>query len=94
MEHDSRYHTIKKAEFEFSDGREVTYRRRRFLPGADTMTTLTRVTVEGGDRLDLITAASLGDSEQFWRVCDANDVMDPNELEIVGQRVRVPIPKV
>lgn len=93
MEHDSRYRDLEKAEFEFDDGRKVTYRRRRFLPGAATMSTLTRVTVEEGDRLDLITAASLGNPEHYWRVCDANDVMDPNQLEIVGRRIRIPIPK-
>lgn len=94
MEHQGRYHDIEKAEYELSDDREVTYRRRRFLPGGDSMKTLTRLTVEEGNRLDLITAATLGDPEQFWRVCDANDILDPNELEIVGRRVRVPIPKV
>lgn len=94
MEHESRYHGIEKKEYEFDDGREVTYRRRRFLPGGKTMPTLTKVTVGEGDRLDLITAANLGNPENFWRVCDANDVMDPNQLEIVGRRVRIPIPKV
>lgn len=94
MEHESRYHDIEKAEYEFDDGRKVTYRRRRFLPGGDTLATLTRVTVEEGDRLDLMTAANLGNPEHFWRVCDANDVIDPNQLEIVGRRIRVPIPRV
>src|SRR3712207_7753957 len=32
------------------------------------------------DRLDLITARTLGDAEQFWRVADANDTMNPNDL--------------
>jgi hypothetical protein len=93
MEHESRYRDLEKAEFTYDDGRNVTYRRRRFLPGAATMETLTRVTVEEGDRLDLITTASLGSPEHYWRVCDANDVMDPNQLEIVGRRIRIPIPR-
>jgi hypothetical protein len=91
---DSRYRDIDKAEYQFDDGRKATYRRRRFLPGAAAMATLTRVTVEEGDRLDLLTAANLGNPEHYWQVCDANDVLDPNQLEIVGRRVRVPIPKV
>jgi hypothetical protein len=51
------------------------------------------VTVEEGDRLDLITAERLGNPEHYWRVCDANDVMDPNQLETVGRRLRIPIPR-
>jgi hypothetical protein len=48
-----------------------------------------------GDRLDLIAARTLGDSEQFWRVCDANDAMDPHELTAEpGRAVRVPVPRV
>lgn len=94
MDLDSRYRDIDKAEYQFDDGRKVTYRRRRFLPGAATMATLTLVTVEEDDRLDLLTAANLGNPEHYWQVCDANDVLDPNQLEIVGRRVRVPIPKV
>ncbi len=93
MEHNSRYFSIETADYEFTDGREVTYRRRRFLPSAESMATLRHVTVTEGDRLDLITATNLGDPEQYWRVCDANDVMDPHTLETVGGRVRVPIPR-
>ena len=33
-----------------------------------------------GDRLDLIAAAYLGDPTQFWRICDANPVIHPEEL--------------
>ena len=93
MEHLSRYYHLEKAEYEFADGRAITYRRRRFLPAGSSMETLARVNVADGDRLDLITAATLGDPEQFWRVCDANDVLQPGELEIVGIRLRIPIPR-
>ena len=33
-----------------------------------------------GDRLDNIAARYLGDPEQFWRICDANGAMRPDEL--------------
>ena len=47
-----------------------------------------------GDRLDLITARTLGDPEAFWRVCDANDALDPAELTSeAGRRLRVPLPQ-
>lgn len=94
MEHLSRYHELESAEYTFPDGRAITYRRRRFLPGGASMATLTHVTIAAGERLDLITAATLGDPEQYWRVCDANDLLHPSTLEIVGRQVRIPIPKV
>ena len=33
-----------------------------------------------GDRLDNVSAQYLGDPEQFWRLCDANNAMEPEEL--------------
>ena len=58
------------------------------------MPLLAEVAVGQGDRLDLITARTLGDPEQFWRVCDANDAMDPRELTAeTGRALRVPVPQ-
>jgi hypothetical protein len=93
MEYTSRYYNVDTADYVFADGRHVAYRRRRFLPGAGALQTLTWVTVEGGDRLDLITAASLGDPELYWQICDANDVLRPDELEVVGRRLHIPLPR-
>jgi nucleoid-associated protein YgaU len=36
--------------------------------------------VSAGDRLDRIAAKIGGDPEQYWRICDANNVMHPLEL--------------
>ncbi|GAC1503583.1 MAG: hypothetical protein NVS2B14_16330 [Chamaesiphon sp.] len=48
-----------------------------------------------GDRLDLITYKTLGDPEQFWQVCDANNTMNPTELTSeVGTTIRIPMPQV
>ena len=59
------------------------------------MSLLAEVTVIRGDRLDLIAARTLGDPEQFWRVCDANDAMNPVILtEEPGRTLRVPVPQV
>jgi hypothetical protein len=57
------------------------------------MVTLVEHAVTRGDRLDLITARYLGDPTQFWRVCDANDVLSPDELtREVGIRIRIALP--
>ena len=46
-----------------------------------------------GERLDNITAEYLGDPELFWRVCDANNVIAPEELEQVGTHIRITLPE-
>jgi hypothetical protein len=43
--------------------------------------------------LDQVAARVLGDSEQFWRLCDANAALNPFDLlDELGYRVRVPSP--
>jgi hypothetical protein len=91
----SRYVNLEVAELTLPDGRVIKYVRRRFLPPAGAGRLLVEVAVAPGDRLDLITARTLGDPEQFWRVCDANGVLHPAELtEEAGRTVRVTIPEV
>jgi len=72
--------------------REIRYARRRFVPPADGMTVIVEHTFTQGERLDAITAKYLGDPTQFWRVCDANEVMVPEELEEVGRTIRIAMP--
>ncbi len=90
----SRYFSIEAAQFTAPDGRLIAYKRRRFLPQGETLPLLIEVTVTQGDRLDLITARTLGDSEQFWRMCDANNAIDPFELTAEpGRTLRVTLPQ-
>jgi hypothetical protein len=90
----SRYYAIETVQLAASDGRVVAYKRRRFLPPGESLPLLVEVVVTEGDRLDLITARTLGDAEQFWRVADANDAMNPTELtDEIGRALRVPIPQ-
>ena len=94
FEHTSRYYQVKNAEYTASDGRIIAYKRRRFLPQGQDLPLLAEVTVMQGDRLDLITARALGDPEVFWRICDANNAMDPMDLTAVsGRIIRVPLPQ-
>lgn len=95
FEPNSRYYSLETATFTTVEGREVAYKRRRFLPQGNRMPLLVEVTVTQGDRLDLITARTLGDPEQFWRVCDANNAMNPFDLTAEpGRTLRVGIPQV
>lgn len=94
FEHTSRYHHLENAEIALDDGRKVVYKRRRMLPPGTRLTELTVVEVGEGDRLDQIAARTLGDPEQFWRVCDANDAMNPRELTAEpGRSLAVPAPQ-
>jgi hypothetical protein len=90
----SRYFGIATAKFIDAAGREIIYLRRRFLPDSGTMVVLAEHTVTEGDRLDNVTARYLDDPEQFWRLADANDAMQPEELTSeVGRRLRIPLPQ-
>lgn len=95
FEHTSRYYDLETATHTTPDGRVVAYKRRRLLPRGEEMSLLAGVSVTRGDRLDLIAARTLGDPEQFWRVCDANDAMNPVVLTAQpGRTLRVPVPRV
>ncbi len=94
LEQDSRYTVLDDAVFDAPDGRRIAYKRRRFLPQGETIPLLAEVTVAPGDRLDVITYRHLGDPEQFWQICDANNCLNPFDLTgEVGTSVRVPIPQ-
>jgi hypothetical protein len=94
FEPSSRYHGIEERELKTPGGRVITYKRRRLLPPGESLPVLSEVPVKQGDRLDLIAARTLGDPEQFWRICDANDVLDPLELtDVPWRRIRIPLPQ-
>jgi nucleoid-associated protein YgaU len=90
----SRYFLLETAEYTIADGRKIAYKRRRFLPQGETLPLSSEVTVTRDDRLDLITARLLGDAEQFWQICDANNAMKPEDLLLESVQVlRIPIPQ-
>ena len=92
--HTSRYYTVETVTFASADGREHPYKRRRFLPNPADMQILAEVTVTQGDRLDIITAKTLGDPEQFWRICDINNAMNPSDLTSeIGRKLNIPLPQ-
>lgn len=90
----SRYYNLEIATLDVPGGRTVSYVRRRFLPRGSGLPLLAEVAVAQGERIDLVAHRTLGDSEAYWRVCDANDAMDPADLtREPGRRLRVPIPQ-
>ena len=77
-----------------ADGKpqEVTYVRRRLLPRLADLTVLSHHTVEPGERLDHLAARYVGDPAQFWRLCEATEVLRPAELEQPGTTIPVSMP--
>jgi hypothetical protein len=90
----SRYARLSVLTYIGADGLPAAYVSRRFLPRSEALQTLGETEVQSEDRPDLVAARTLGESLVFWRIADANDVMDPGELtEEPGRVLRVPVPQ-
>ena len=90
----SRYHQIETAMLETAEKKTIVYLRRRFVPSPDRFELLVEHAVMQGERLDNLAAKYLGDPEQFWRLCDANGALRPEELtESVSSVVRITLPE-
>lgn len=95
LDKQSRYAKLETRTIESASGETITYLERRFLPPAEQHQLLAEVTVAEGDRLDLIANRTFGNPEQYWRICDANDCMDPFELtDEPGRVLDVPLPQI
>jgi nucleoid-associated protein YgaU len=95
----SRYYTIETAKLDVTDSdglpRVIAYKRRRFIPASNGLVTIVEHTVVQGDRLDNLTARYLGDPLQFWRICDANNVLRPDDLiDEAGTIIQITLPKI
>lgn len=88
----SRYHDLPTATYTMPDGRVVIYVRRRMLPDPASLTPTGTHLVRDGERLDHVAAAELGDPELFWRIADAQRVLDPAEPARPGRLLLVTLP--
>lgn len=87
----SRYETVPTATLESASGRTVRYKRVRFIPPTSAPF---GVVVNQGDRLDQIAQRMYQDPELFWRICDANRALWPDDLVAEpGRIIRVPPPE-
>ena len=90
----SRYVNNDTAEWTKADGRTVRFVTRRFIPKAENFALLQEHEIQEQDRIDNIAAQYFADPQLYWRICDANNVMDPNELtESAGRRIRITLPE-
>lgn len=87
----SRYYRIRNATYVGPNGDKHVYKRRRCLPRSESIPIIATVGVRNAtDRLDLLAARALGDPKMFWRICDANDALNPFDLLQLGGRLRIP----
>ena len=93
----SRYHGLPLA---LSPGRPdapvasgLAYVTRRFMPARSSIAIAAEHLVRAGERPDTLAALHLADPLLYWRIADANAVIDPFELtDTVGVRVVIPLP--
>lgn len=71
------------------DGHKVQYLRRRFLPDARDINSRDGNIVQIEERLDQLSSRLLNDPLLFWKLADANQVLDPRALE-EADTIKVP----
>nr|WP_274913813.1 hypothetical protein [Streptomyces sp. WZ-12] len=90
----SRYAGIGIGVHTMPEGSEVRYAKRRLLPKLEhgEAEAVTHV-VGAGERVDQLGQRYFGDPGQWWRIADANPVLEPRELtEEPGVEIAVPLP--
>jgi hypothetical protein len=90
----SRYHGLGTLRMPLPDGTSAIYVKRRFIPQQGNFTVLSVHRVIERDRLDNIAFRYLGDPDLFWRIADANGVLDSEVLtETVGNEILITLPE-
>ncbi len=89
----SRYAGLPLAGWVDRDGRTRPYVVLREVPAVRIAQPVDPLhIVSDGDRLDRVAWQHLGDPELFWRFCDANGALQPEELTAVpGRRLLIPL---
>jgi hypothetical protein len=89
----SRYHGVPLALHPDESGEPArAYVTRRFPPAPVEGEAAARHTVSSLDRPDVLSARYLGDPLLYWKIADANAVVDPHELtDTVGRRIVVTV---
>jgi hypothetical protein len=85
----SRYYGLTPSTYTTSDGRTITYTSRRFIAQPQSFATISTHTVVQGERVDVMSAQFFGDPLLYWRLCDANLALRPDDLERAGLLLRV-----
>jgi hypothetical protein len=84
----SRYANVGTDEITAANGRVIPYKKVRFIP--ETKAQMGHI-VGQGERLDHIAQRYYRDPERFWRICDANRTLWPEDLTAnAGHTILIP----
>ena len=92
----SRYYGVKIAKRvepdENGNSREISYLTRRWPADEARGVTMLEHRLAQGERLDHLAARYFGDATQFWRLCDFNLALNPDDLvDTPGRFLRIPL---
>lgn len=83
----SRYAKVPILELTDAEGRPIRYLGTRFIPATEATA---GHRVNAGERLDHVAFRHFNDPERFWRICDANGAMRPEDLLVPGRVLGIP----
>jgi hypothetical protein len=83
----SRYENVPVLTLTVAPGRTESYLGLRELPPTPAGY---RHTFRGDERLDLLAFRFYRNAEKFWRIADANDEPDPEDLLEPGRQILIP----
>lgn len=84
----SRYEKVGELQLTDRKGRIIRYKNVRFIP--ETRARLGHI-VNQSERLDHISQRFYSDPERFWRICDANLALWPDDLVAeAGKTILIP----
>ncbi len=84
----SRYTTVPENELIDPSGRVLRYKTTRFIASSPAQV---GHILSDGERVEHVAYFYYRDPERFWRICDANLVMDPVVLDLApGRKIGIP----
>ncbi len=83
----SRYEKVPEAMLTDANGRVIRYKTTRFI--VDPLA-LVGHRVLNGERLDHVAWQHFRDAERFWRICDTNRALWPDDLLEEAAVLRIP----
>jgi hypothetical protein len=88
----SRYEKVEEHTITDQKGRVLRYKKTRFIPVLKPGTPSATYAIKQGERLDHIAHRAYRDPERFWRICDANKAMWPDDLTATpGKKIEIPL---